>query len=209
MAIVSSEAALIVSYTTGLVGDGLTAPASDWHDDLNTPSHMTPHGSISKAGFNQLAWTGFTMSHNLTDYVGFGLSIPEGKQFELTSLNFNFALSGPGFPAVQRLDGIAWGYRIDNGSGYGSWNLSSVYSSSSSSAVVAEWIFDQPIVTTGSVEFALFGMGATTGTANNRSVLFSGSPSVAVNGNINAVPEPSAALLVSLCGLAGFFRRKR
>ncbi|WP_367872550.1 hypothetical protein [Luteolibacter sp. Populi] len=203
----AAPAATIVYYQSSAGGNGTTgAIASDYHDDLNDP---TTFGPAAGSGVNRdtgVSFSGFGTSINPLQYAGFKISALPDHELHLTQLVFGTLASSGG---VRPVTSYSFGYRIDlnnDGSYSGAgeeWVMGKLYTPVDSDFSLGNPFktWDLNIVTTGEVEFGLF---ASAPQANGRVV----GTEISVLGDINAVPEPSAALLGALGGLA-LLRRRR
>lgn len=209
----SAQAVLIVSYSSvdsGVVSGNIPSiPGHDWHDNLIDPPGFKPAtGSgvsfITGSGPTQFNLTGYGSTIDLTKYAGFQISVEPGYQFTLTDFVYNNASGDP-------TGSFQWGYRIDlnndgdfsDGAAEG-WTLGRLWTSADGADFGPNrlqrpktWTFAAPIVTTGAIEFGVFGTG--TGIQGAAYTL---------NGSIAAVPEPSAAVLGAL-GCLALLRRRR
>ena len=193
----SASAALVATYRPSAAGSGPTFAAFDWHDDVSEPSAFIAHGTVQKVGSSGAGYIGWGQSVDVQNYAGFEMSALPGYNLELTDMRF-------GYTADTGMTDFVWGYRVDDGEGFGAWNFSQSYPMPKVSPTLGTWTFAQPIVTDGIVEFGIFASG-------------NGSPQAAValaafidvNGSVTQVPEPSAPLLVAVCGLTALLRRRR
>ncbi len=186
---------------------------SPWYHDSNVAvSDLTLNGGLTYVStFTPTDVRGWTPSAvvNTAQSMSFTIEAAQGYQMELTSLKFGAAWSG-NTAAEAKLTNAAWGYRVDNGSGYGAWTLYTFALLSVGEAGRPEWTFDQPVIVGdgGTVEFGFFAWGATATGGRVAPKLSGTGDDMIVNGTVSAVPEPSS-LLMGLTGALALFRRRR
>ena len=131
-------------------------------------------------------------------YTSFTVTPDAGYSLDLTSLTFSSSiLSGDNGPTTG-----AWGFRTIEDGVPGSWTTFSFPLGELifDSADLMTWNFETPISTEDSVEFGFWAWG---GTVDFPVIVSSGiidgglSDGLTVNGTVNAVPEPSAYVLIS------------
>lgn len=201
-------AAMVAHFdNTNLPDSGSTAiPAMDWADNLQEPAGIAPNagsGVFRVDGTNNAFFRGWDTSMDLNNYVGFQISAEPGHELQLTDIVFRTStVTGP--PA-RVASSFTWGYRIDEGGGFGSWVMGNTYTSADPGffdrLMENTWDFAD-FTTTGTVEFAFFG----TAPSVNAQLEHSG---VTVNGSVAAVPEPSSSLLIAAVGFLCLARRRR
>ncbi len=201
-----ASAAFVVSYRSTSDTNSPTLAPFDWVDNIGTPSALGPAAGstvVRTDGGGLFLYAGWGSSIDMTKYAGFTVTADSGHQLNLTDLAFSVSAS--------RATSYLLAYRVNEGSGFGDWVQGTVFTASSpdftnsfdsSTGGLKVWNFDD-FSTTGTVEFGIFATATTTG----RAVQVLGS-NMELNGTVSAVPEPSAALLGALGGLA-FFRRRR
>jgi len=180
----------------------------DWTLSSNTPPMVLGLTDL----YGTRGYTNVTSLDTTKLYTSFTLSADPGYELSLTGITFSSSISGSASGAPKK---GAWGYRIDNGSGFNEWTTFTFDLPQSlilSTGSLLAWNFDTPITTPGIVEFGFWAWGGTT----NRSVAVisivdSGlTDGFSVNGSVNAVPEPSTAgLLISVAAIAIIFFRKK
>lgn len=192
-----------------------TQPPAPWFQSANaTTSRLSYHGSIAGAArASSLITSGWGAAIDLNNYVGFTVSAKPGYELQLTSLE-NSAIKSTS--SASNPTSAQWGYRINTGSGYGSWNFSGTFALTTASGLggaMRMWDFAD-FTTTGTVEFGLFAWGGTATPSRLTAVADMGaSPTnlngyeMVLNGELTAVPEPSSILLGSLASL--FLLRRR
>lgn len=183
-------------------------PSGVWYQEahVNT-SAITANGGLVRASSpNNISGWDVSPSINVNSgkSVTFEVSVDDGYQMSLTS--FFYMTSRIGGAGPTRLTLGAWGYRVDNGNGYGEWTLSEFALGPNGSS--ATWTFAEPVLVTDTIQFGFFAAGATqAGGLVNVTGGRTGDDMI-VSGTISAVPEPSSLLLGAVGSLA-FFRRRR
>lgn len=200
----AANAVVMVNYIDSGIPAGSSAPveATDWADHV-TPSTYGGHGGVTmEQGY--FGFRGWSTTFDETKYAGFTVSAEPGYEMTLTDLKSSPTVS------TGSVTSFKLGYRIDNGSGFGAWTYSQTWSQgdpgfSYVSGAANEKIWDfADITTTGTVEFGLFA----TSTDTVSHVIATQPRDIFLNGNIVAVPEPSA-LLLSALACSGLLRRRR
>jgi hypothetical protein len=201
-------AAMVAHFdNTNLPDSGGTAiPPMDWADNLQQPTAIAPSagsGVFRADGTNNAFFRGWGTTIDVTKYAGFQISAEPGYELQLTDIAFRTStVTGP--PA-RVASSFTWGYRIDEGSGFGSWIMDKTYTSADPGffdrLMVNTWDFAD-FTTTGTVEFAFFGTAASVNAQVEHSA-------ATVNGSVVPVPEPSSSLLIAATGLLSFIRRRR
>ncbi|MFD0893966.1 PEP-CTERM sorting domain-containing protein [Luteolibacter ambystomatis] len=196
---ISSHAALVVAWDMNNAPTGLNPPESWDQDDHVISSTLDTHGAVYQFNTTPGFYAGFGPSLNMSNYIGFTVKTTPGYQMNLTDLAYIVSADDASAGSHQ------WGYRIDNGSGFGAWTLSPVLTNATA---IKTWDFSD-FSTTGTVEFGFF---ATALATTNVVKPAAGAPNrndLQLNGLVvTAVPEPSSVLLLSL-GALGAFRRRR
>jgi hypothetical protein len=170
-----------------------------------TVSDFTFHGS-TVAGPNStspMIWAGWGTTINLNNYVGFTVKANTGYQLNLTDL-FYVNTGGIG---SNNATSFNWGYRVDGGS----WTLKGEVPYDGNADLVT-WTFDQPIVTTGTVEIGFFS-SATNLSGYTVPTLNLNGNDISLNGTVTpaAVPEPSTIgfAAAGLAALAAIGRSRK
>jgi len=197
--VASTQAEIIASYAGSLglnTTTGVIAP-SDWSDHALQPSNLTPSAGLFGSGNQsngEAYYGGWDSTLTLEKYVSFTVAAESGYILNLTDFSFRTlprTINGP-------VTSYTWGYRVNEGAGFGGWTLAHIYTDADSnytSPFAKPWDFAD-FSTTGTVEFGLF---ATTDSAVNDMVSVR---TAVLNGTVTAVPEPSTYALVGL-GLLG------
>lgn len=201
----SAHADVLVSYWPGEVSDFIWQP-HDYVDEV-LASNVQLHGSLTGSPTNtRIRNWGTTM--NDTDYVGFTLTAQPGFMLTLTDMTVSTTVS------AGTVTDFRWGYRVNEGSGFGAWTFGATYSVGDAGFAYvgpAEnekfWDFAD-FSTTGTVEFGLFAQAPVAGV--DASILISQPANLSVNGSASAVPEPSTYALIAIAGtLALVIARRR
>lgn len=197
----SANAALVASFhsdDTPPFGSLAPVEPHDYADHL-VVSSLLPQGSVTRVN-GEFEYRNWDTTMNPDDFIGFSVTVESGYQMTLTDLDFSSVVTAGSVSTFQ------WGYRVDDGSGFGAWNYGTIYSTGNAgfASDIKEWDFSD-VAVTGTVQFALFAQAP-----NGTSGVFLSQPggSLTLNGNVAAVPEPSAFLLAALGGLAAFRRRR-
>ena len=216
---VMAMAVALLSGSVALSERASAATITAWElsQQALTPWVQAEHAFTSDFSFTpglthsaDLNVTGWTTARNLDLYASFTITAEAGYSLTLESLTSNPRKIAS---AATHPTTAFWGYRVDDGAGYGAWTYSAETTlTTAASNYFRVWDFDQDITTTGTVQFAFFAYGgsATTGRAAPGSE--AGGYEISVEGSVNAVPEPSAVAL-TVFGVAGgivcFLRRRR
>jgi hypothetical protein len=170
----------------------------DYADHL-TVSSLLSQGSVSRVN-GEFEYRNWDTAMNPDDFIGFSVSTENGYQMTLTDFDFSSVVTSGSVGAFR------WGYRVDNGSGFGTWIFGTTYSSGDAGfgSGVKEWDFADFTVT-GTVQFALFAQAP-----DGAGGVFLSAPggNLTLNGSVAPVPEPSSLFLAALGGLA-LVRRRR
>ena len=205
----SASAAIVATYWKT---EHTTAAPLGAHDYLDgvTASSFDRHGSVTFVAGGNGSFTGWTTTLDdpgYPNYAGFTVEAEDGFQMTLTSLELSTGVVRNG-TVTQPITSYRWGYRVDSGAGYGDWVFNSkIYTPADGSSFwftgnLKTWDFED-FTTSGKVEFGVFATMSAPA-----QLIFSGSNPMNLNGTVSAVPEPSAALLGALGGLA-LLRRRR
>lgn len=169
----------------------------DYHDNVIVSS-MTMHGSVvAEFSGSPFRYKGFSGSIDTNNYLGFTVRPEVGYQMTLT----DFSFVQPDYSGIS----YSWGYRI----GGGAWDMFSGEITFDGTPAFRDFVFGSPIVTTEEVEFGFF---ASANTLESGLVVTLGVPNrneIQVNGSVEAVPEPSSAILGVLGACAAISRRRR
>lgn len=198
-----ASAAMIAEWRYGSVPSGYVGPveAYDYAAGV-TPSDFDGHGSVGI--IEQFVYRGWPTTIDLNNYCGFTVQAEPGNALTITDFKFSSVVGGSNVSAFQ------WGYRVNDGSGFGAWTLGELYETGDTgfnfvSSSLNEKIWDiADFTTTGTVEFGLFAQSPDT----TSTLIVSQPRPLVLNGSVAAVPEPSAALL-SVAGALVAFRRRR
>lgn len=199
----TTSAAVLAQWSYSEVPAGYVGTVEPFdYADGATVSDFDGHGSATI--IEQFCYRGWSTTVDTNNYCGFTISPEAGKQLTVTHLDFSSVNS-------NGITGFQWGYRVDNGGGFGTWQLGNLYEpgetgfdfvSSSQNAKV----WDIPdFTTTGTVEFGLFAQGLST----TSTLIVSQPRALVLNGSVTAVPEPSAALISAAGALVALRRRRR
>lgn len=157
------QPAYLVAYTTDedVTAAFPSARPFDWADNLPTPSNIGPAGSIARSGAGGFDFSGWAPTFDVNNYVGFRVTAQSGVPMLLTSLDF-FTSANSSFGITS----YKWGYRVDDGSGYGEWVFGNTYTPAHSAFSDGFKTWDFPdFSTTGTVEFGLFATSTVPSTA--------------------------------------------
>ena len=206
----SASAAIVATYWKSEHTTTTPLAAHDYLDGVSASS-FDKHGSVTNLSQGYFSgWTTTLDDPGYPNYAGFTVEAEDGFQMTLTSLDLSTGVRRIGAGAGAVVDPITsyrWGYRVDNGAGYGDWVFNSkIYTPADgtafwSTATAKNWDFED-FTTSGKVEFGVFASASAPA-----QLQFSAQP-MNLNGTVSAVPEPSAALLGALGGLA-LLRRRR
>lgn len=203
-----AHAAVLVEYRMPTPRPGLPPISAYDYEDGVTPSTIQSHGSVIHPG-NGGTVGGYSTTVDSTNYVGFVLEAEEGQSINLTHFEFYTYVDSSSYPALQ---GFQWGYRVDNGEGYGQWVFDTqVYTKGTAAFtdIFAKKVWNfADFSTEGSVEFGLFAYQTGTDLSAIELSSRSAPQGLQVHGSVSPIPEPSAALLGAVGGLA-LFRRRR
>jgi PEP-CTERM motif len=195
---ISSHAALVVAWDMNNTPSGLTPPEAWDQNDNVVVSTLNTHGNVYQFNTTPGFYAGFGTTLNTTNYIGFTVTASQGFQMDLTDLSYVVSADDASLGSHQ------WGYRIDNGSGFGAWTMSPVLTNATA---IKNWDFVD-FSTTGTVEFAFFATATATTNVVKPAAGVPNRNDLQLNGVVVTVPEPSSALLVSL-GVLSTFRRRR
>lgn len=207
----------LAAYTLLLTCAAPAAMIAEWDSSSITPgpgpyeaydyaaavsvSDFGGHGSASATA--QFRYRGWSTTIDLNNYCGFTVQATPGNALTITDLAFASSVSAGNVTAFQ------WGYRVNEGAGFGAWTLGELYESGDPGFgfdAVSPKAWDiADFTTTGVVEFGLFASSSDT----TSSVIVSQPQKLTLNGSIAAVPEPSAALLSVAGALVALRRRRR
>lgn len=152
-------------------GNYVAEPLPWAYNPTVTVSKLTMHGTVAVSG--QMTYQGWGATLNESNYVGFTVTPSAGDTLVLTDLCFR---DDPYYFPTGAI--FNWGYRVDNGSGFGPWIYAASFEplpASNSISPLKKWAFASPIVTTGTVEFGLFA-------AHPQAGYQIGSPVIVLNG---------------------------
>ncbi len=176
------------------------------HDYLEevSASSFQAHGSLTVSQ-SQLRIFGWGTTMSLVDYAGFTVTADPGFQMTLTDFQMSTAVSAGVVTAFK------WGYRVNDGSGFGDWTYDQTYSLGDPGfgyiGVENEKTWDfADFSTTGTVEFGLFASASGAGSAQ---ILVSQPSHMFLNGSVSAVPEPSTYALIAIAGTAALILARR
>lgn len=212
------QAALVAQFNTSNIIDASTPwEPVDWADNTTTPTDLGPAAgsSVTRTSSSTPVYTSLPTTIDLLQYVGFSQSAEAGYELTITDMTFQTGsvFSGSA-PTRYPTTAYVWGYRVDNGTGFGDWVLgdTSVRGDSdfTDRTTIKSWDMED-FSTTGTVEFGLFAAGdpyTGAGAPNPNYDARVEVRSVTVNGTVAAVPEPSTAILGALGSLA-LLRRRR
>lgn len=156
-----ASAAYVVTFRQTSVSLPSTAdtPAFDWAEGLPDPTSLAPTGGLTRGSSTSLTYIGWGTDFDESKYVGFKVSAAAGQAVELTTLVFTTEGN-----AAQGLTSYRWGYRMDDGSGFGAWTYSQTYTAANGGFGTGTKVWNFPdFSVTGTVEFGLF---ATASSAN-------------------------------------------
>jgi hypothetical protein len=199
------NAAMITEFSPQNLPAVFNAPVSptDYADGVSS-SNFVNHGT-TRSGFGYFGWA-TTFSDSI--YAGFTVQAEPGSSITLGSLSHG------GVVTTSLVDAFRWGYRVDEGSGYGAWQFSNVISAGDpgfGSVLSKTWDFAD-FTTTGTVEFGFFAKQTGPDDPDNEiygvANVATGNIKVALDGSVSAVPEPSTSLLGAI-GVLALFRRRR
>jgi hypothetical protein len=102
---------------------GSPAPveAHDYADHL-TVSPLLTQGSVTRVN-GEFEYRNWDTTMNPDDLVGFSVTVEAGYELALTDLDFSTVVTS------GSVDSFHWGYRVDNGTGFGAWNYGTTYTS--------------------------------------------------------------------------------
>lgn len=202
----SARADVVATYWPNsefVAGAGELQP-HDYLDGVSASSFQA-HGSLTVSQ-TQLRIFGWGTTMSLVDYAGFTVTAQPGFQMTLTDFRMSTAVSAGVVTAFK------WGYRVDDGSGFGDWTFDQTYSIGNPGFSYVgpvenakTWDFAD-FSTTGTVEFGLFANSSGAGTAQ---VLVSQPEDMFLNGSVSAVPEPSTYALIAIAGTAALILTRR
>jgi MYXO-CTERM domain-containing protein len=195
----SASAALVVEWDANNIPNGTTNPTAWDQDDHVTASTLDAHGTVHLFGNTAAVYTGFSATLDTNNYLGFTIQANPGYELNLTDLAYIFDTRGNSGGDHE------WGYRIDNGSGYGNWIFAS--QTTANQTALLNWDFPD-ITTTGKVEFGFFAEVSDSSAEITPLAEVPGRDGLQLNGTVTPVPEASATLLGALGALAMLRRRR-
>lgn len=158
IAVQAASAGFVVSYQATRISPppASATPAFDWAEGLPDPTDLAPAGGITRGPATALSYVGWGATFDDSKYVGFKVHAFEGKPVAFTNLIFSTAAN-----ASLGLTSYRWGYRVDEGTGFGAWSFSQTYTSSTSNFASGSKVWNFPDFSiTGTVEFGLFATAA-------------------------------------------------
>ncbi|YCM46075.1 PEP-CTERM sorting domain-containing protein [Verrucomicrobiaceae bacterium 227] len=181
-----------ITVATGLSGtdDAGLLSLQTLRADATTATSGAPRFRNTESGQNNVRGT-LTTDASSTQYFQFGILADDGTAINLTSLSFS-AVRATGGTTVR-------GFDIDvsiNGGAYTDLGAENVINSRNEGLAN----YDFPVIDTGinSVDFRVYSTGGGIEYTN-----------FAINGSLDAIPEPSSAILAGLGTLALSLRRRR
>ena len=197
-----ANAALVASFhsdDTPPFGSHAPVEAHDYADHL-TVSPLLTQGSVTRVN-GEFEYRNWDIAMNPDDLVGFSVTVEAGYELALTDLDFSTVVTS------GSVDSFHWGYRVDNGTGFGAWNYGTTYTSGNPefASGIKDWDFSDFTVT-GTVQFALFAQAPD---ATGGVFLSVPGGNITLNGNVAPVPEPSSALFIAALGGLAAIRRRR
>jgi hypothetical protein len=197
-----SHAATLASYSNLDNPNNNPLQPNNWGDFVEKPSVLTGAAGSGITKVDNQYYTGWSTSIDTSKYVGFTIVPTNGYQITVTDMSFR---TRPADTNAQT--SFVWGYRINEGAGFGQWNFGSIWNNDSAnytSSLAKTW--DIPdFTTTGTVEFGVFATTANASSMEIRTAQVNGTMAPAA-----AVPEPSTWALLGLSAtiaVIGFRRR--
>lgn len=194
--------------------DYQSQPVGVWFQDEHVDTTpLSVNGGLTQPGgstnFNVAGWDlSPTINVNSPKNVTFDVSVDDGYKMTLTSFRFYANRSGGASPARPTVG--AYGYRVDNGDGFGEWTLYNFALGAAGTNYM--WTFDAPVVVTGTIQFGFWAAGGTQagGIASPTGNGGTGDDMYAL-GTVEAIPEPSTYALIGLGAIAiwAFKRRQK
>lgn len=121
----------------------------DWPDALPQPTNLQPTAGLNRS--SQARYGGWATTFNDDVYVGFKVSAAPGEPLTLSSLEFDARAN------ATNVTGYKWGYRVDEGTGFGSWTFSDVHLPGSPQYTSGNKVWNfADVTTTGTIEFGFF-----------------------------------------------------
>ena len=199
-----ARADMLATYKPTEISNFVWQP-NDYADEVSA-SEILLHGALTGSpNTTRVRFWGTEMSE--TDYVGFTLTAQPGFRLTVTDLTASTVVSAGSVTAFR------WGYRVDEGSGFGEWTFGDTYSLGEPGFAFGGMGLDEKVwdfadfSTTGTVEFGLFGQSTAGGI--DASIVISQPGNLSVNGAVDAVPEPSTYALIAIAGAMALVAARR